>query len=185
MSNQWNATLYGLMILALVSLTGCPPPATTKPEAPSVPAQATAKQKPPQAAAKPKAPASSLEARREGKAPAAGPLKDIYFDFDRYDLKPDARATLKGNADWLKANPSARAEIEGHCDERGTNEYNLALGAKRAQAARDYLITLGIAKGRISTKSYGEELPVCKEQNEGCWQKNRHDRFVVIPARST
>ncbi len=185
MSNQWNVTLYGLMILALVSLTGCPPPATTKPEAPSAPAQATAKQKPPQAAAKSKAPASSLEARREGKAPAAGPLKDIYFDFDRYDLKPDARATLKANADWLKANPSARAEIEGHCDERGTNEYNLALGAKRAQAARDYLITLGIAKGRISTKSYGEELPVCKEQNEGCWQKNRHDRFVVIPARST
>ena len=184
MSNQWNVTLYGLMILALVSLTGCPPPATTKPEAPSAPAQATAKQKPPQAAAKSKAPASSLEARREGKAPAAGPLKDIYFDFDRYDLKPDARATLKANADWLKANPSARAEIEGHCDERGTNEYNLALGAKRAQAARDYLITLGIAKGRISTKSYGEELPVCKEQNEGCWQKNRRDRFVVIPARS-
>ena len=185
MSKQWNITLYGLMILALVSLTGCPPPATTKPEAPSAPAQATAKQKPPQAAAKSKARASSLEARREGKAPAAGPLKDIYFDFDRYDLKPDARATLKANADWLKANPSARAEIEGHCDERGTNEYNLALGAKRAQAARDYLITLGIAKGRISTKSYGEELPVCKEQNEGCWQKNRHDRFVVIPARST
>jgi len=185
MSNQWNVTLYGLMILALVSLTGCPPPATTKPEAPSAPAQATAKQKPPQAAAKSKAPASSLEARREGKAPAAGPLKDIYFDFDRYDLKPDARATLKANADWLKANPSARAEIEGHCDERGTNEYNLALGAKRAQAARDYLITLGIAKGRISTKSYGEELPVCKEQNEGCWQKNRRDRFVMIPARST
>ena len=185
MSNQWNATLYGLMILALVSLTGCPPPATTKPETPAVPAQATSTSNgKPATAAKPKAPASSLEARREGKAPAAGPLKDIYFDFDRYDLKPDARATLKANADWLKANPSARAEIEGHCDERGTNEYNLALGAKRAQAARDYLITLGIAKGRLSTKSYGEELPVCKEQNEGCWQKNRRDRFVVIPARS-
>jgi len=186
MSNQLNASLYGLMILALVSLTGCPPPATTKPETPAVPAQATSTSKgKPATAAKPKAPASSLEARREGKAPVAGPLKDIYFDFDRYDLKPDARATLKGNADWLKANPSARAEIEGHCDERGTNEYNLALGAKRAQAARDYLITLGIAKGRLSTKSYGEELPVCKEQNEACWQKNRHDRFVVIPARST
>ncbi len=185
MSNQWNATLYGLMILALVSLTGCPPPATTKPETPSAPAQATSPSKEkPATAAKPKAPASSLEAAREGEAPAAGPLKDIYFDFDRYDLKPDARATLKANADWLKANPSARAEIEGHCDERGTNEYNLALGAKRAQAARDYLITLGIAKERLSTKSYGEELPVCKEQNEECWQKNRHDRFVVIPARS-
>ncbi len=185
MINRVSAPFYGIMLFAFLALTGCPPPATTKPEAPSAPAQAMAKQKPPQAVAKSKTPASSLEAAREGKAPAAGPLKDIYFGFDRYDLKADARATLKANADWLKANPSVRAEIEGHCDERGTNEYNLALGAKRAQAARDYLITLGIAKGRISTKSYGEELPVCKEQNEGCWQKNRHDRFVVIPARST
>src|SRR3990167_8271032 len=120
MSNQWNATLYGLMILALVSLTGCPPPATTKPETPAAPVQATSTSKEkPATAAKPKVPVSSLEAAREGKAPAAGPLKDIYFDFDRYDLKPDARATLKANSDWLKANPSARAEIEGHCDERG------------------------------------------------------------------
>lgn len=76
-------------------------------------------------------------------------------------------------------------EIEGHCDERGANEYNLALGAKRAQAAKDYLVTLGITAGRLSTKSYGEELPVCKEHTEECWQKNRRDRFVVIPARST
>jgi len=183
-SNQWNATLYGLMILALVSLTGCPPPATPKPETPSAPAQATAKQKPPQAAAKSKAPASSLEAARQGKAPAASPLAEIYFDFDRYELRADARATLKKNADWLKANPAARVEIEGHADERGTNEYNLALGAKRAQAASDYLSTLGVAKGRLSTKSYGEELPVCKEKNEGCWQKNRRDRFVVTSARA-
>ena len=185
MVDRLNVALSGLMFFSFLVLTGCPPPATTKPEVAPTPPQATSTSKgKPATAAKPKAPASSLEARREGKAPAAGPLKDIYFDFDRYDLKPDARATLKANADWLKANPSVRTEIEGHCDERGTNEYNLALGAKRAQAARDYLITLGIAKGRISTKSYGEELPVCKEQNEGCWQKNRHDRFVVIPARS-
>jgi len=184
MADRLSAVLSGLMFFSFLVLTGCPPPATTKPEAISPPPQAAVKQQPPKTASK-SAPASSLEAMRQGKPPAAGPLKDIYFDFDRYDLKPDARATLKANADWLKANPSARAEIEGHCDERGTNEYNLALGAKRAQAARDYLITLGIAKGRISTKSYGEELQVCKEQNEGCWQKNRHDRFVVIPARST
>ncbi len=186
MADRLNAVLSVLMFFSFLVLTGCPPPATTKPETPSAPAQATSTSKEkPATAAKPKAPASSLEAVREGKAPAAGPLKDIYFEFDRYDLNADARATLKANAGWLKANPSARVEIEGHCDERGTNEYNLALGAKRAQAAMDYLITLGIAKERISTKSYGEELPVCKEQNEGCWQKNRHDRFVVIPARST
>lgn len=183
MFDRLIATLYGLMLLVFLSLTGCPPPAATKPEPSSGAAQATDKGKQ-QTVAKPSAPASSLEARREGKAPAAGPLKDIYFDFDKYDLRVDARATLKTNTDWLKANPSARAEIEGHCDERGTNEYNLALGARRAQAAKDYLMSLGIAKDRLSTKSYGEELPVCKEHTEECWQKNRHDRFVAIPARS-
>lgn len=178
-----NATLYGVTTLVLVLLTGCPPPAATKPEPSSTASQAPGKGKA-SAAAKGKTPGSSLEAARQGKAPAGGPLKDIYFDFDRYDLQADARATLKANADWLKANPSARAEVEGHADERGTNEYNLALGAKRAQAAKDYLASLGIAKGRLSTKSYGEELPVCKEQNEGCWRRNRHDRFVVTSARS-
>ncbi len=181
MSARINAVLYGPMFLLLVLLTGCPPPAATKPEV-SGGAGAAAREKP-KAAAKAKTPGSSLEAARLGKTPAGGPLNDVYFDFDRYDLKADARATLKTSAGWLKANPSARAEVEGHADERGTNEYNLALGAKRAQAARDYLVSLGIAKGRLSTKSYGEELPVCREQNEGCWQRNRRDRFVVTPVR--
>jgi peptidoglycan-associated lipoprotein len=98
-------------------------------------------------------------------------------------LKADARDTLKANADWLKSNASARIEIEGHCDDRGTNEYNLALGAKRAQTAKDYLVTLGIPAERLSTISYGEEIPVCKEQEESCWQKNRRARFVVVPSR--
>lgn len=124
-------------------------------------------------------PSSSLEAAREGKPPAESPLKDIYFEFDRYDLIARARETLKSNAEWLKANPSAEAQIEGHCDERGTTEYNMALGAKRAQAARDYLMSLGVAGQRLTTISYGKELPVCHEQNEECWQKNRHDRLVV------
>ena len=184
MSDRLANTLCGFMVLVFLSLTGCPPPAATKPEASSPPPQTAVKEQAPKAASK-SAPSSSLEAMRQGKPPAAGPLKDIYFDFDRYDLRPDARATLKADADWLKANPSVRAEIEGHCDERGTNEYNLALGAKRAQAAKDYFISLGITKERLSTKSYGEELPVCKEHTEECWQKNRHDRFVVAPARST
>ena len=109
----------------------------------------------------------------------------VFFGYDRFDLTPEAQSVLSMQAEWMQKYPNVNITIEGHADERGTREYNLALGAKRAQAARDYLITLGIAKGRISTKSYGEELPVCKEQNEGCWQKNRHDRFVVIPARST
>jgi peptidoglycan-associated lipoprotein len=129
---------------------------------------------------------SSLKQLQEGKKPgtdAASPLKDIYFDYDRFDLRADARETLRANAGWLKNNPSARVEIEGHCDDRGTNEYNLALGAKRAQSAKDYLTTLGITADRLSTISYGEEIPVCKEQNESCWRQNRRDRFVIIPSR--
>jgi peptidoglycan-associated lipoprotein len=129
---------------------------------------------------------SSLKDLQEGKTPttpASSPLKDIFFDFDRADLRGDARDTLRANADWLKSNPSARVEIEGHCDERGTNEYNLALGAKRAQAAKDYLASLGITGERLSTISYGEEIPVCREQNESCWRQNRRARFVIIPGR--
>lgn len=178
MVDRLNVSLFGLMFFSFLVLSGCPPPATTKPEAAPASAQASATGKP-TTVAKSKTPASSLEAARQGETPAAGPLKDIYFDFDRSDLKPDARATLKANADWLKANPSAQVEVEGHADERGTNEYNLALGAKRAQAAKDYLATLGIAANRLSTISYGEEVPVCKEKTEECWQKNRRDRFVV------
>jgi len=130
---------------------------------------------------------SSLEAFRRGqevpsasRRSAASPLKDIYFDFDRYSLQPEARQTLKGNANWLKDHPSGRIEIEGHADERGTNEYNLALGARRAQTIKDYLSTLGITSDRLSTISYGEELPVCKGPGESCWQKNRRAHFVII-----
>ncbi|HEY7165171.1 MAG TPA: peptidoglycan-associated lipoprotein Pal [Candidatus Binatia bacterium] len=125
----------------------------------------------------------SLEALGKGQSsatPASSPLKDIYFDFDRYDLRADARDVLKTNADWLKSNPTARVEIEGHCDSRGTNEYNLALGAKRAQSAKDYLATLGIGADRLSTISYGSEIPVCQEQTEDCWARNRRARFVII-----
>jgi len=106
-------------------------------------------------------------------------LKDIYFDFDQSDLRTDARETLRAHAKWLKDTAAAQVEIEGHCDERGTGEYNLALGAKRAQSAKDYLMTLGVPANRISTTSYGKELPVCTEHTEDCWQRNRHDRFVV------
>ena len=132
--------------------------------------------------------ASSLKQLQEGKSPvtpASSPMKDIYFDFDRYDLSADARTILRTNADWLKNNPTARVEIEGHCDDRGTNEYNLALGAKRAQAAREYLVTLGVASSRLSTISYGEEIPVCKEATESCWGQNRRSRFVILQGRPT
>jgi peptidoglycan-associated lipoprotein len=122
---------------------------------------------------------------RRGESATGGPLKDIDFNFDSAALSESARATLRANADWLKSNPSARVQIEGHCDERGSADYNIALGAKRAQAAQDYLATLGIAANRMSTVSYGEEIPVCKEQNEGCWAKNRRARFVVSGIKPT
>jgi peptidoglycan-associated lipoprotein len=126
---------------------------------------------------------SSLDALREGKGLASGPLKEIRFDFDSYDLTSEARSNLQANAAWLKANPSANVEIEGHCDQRGTTEYNLALGAKRARAALDYLVSLGIPAARIRTTSYGEELPLCKESTENCYEKNRRDRFVEARGR--
>ena len=126
---------------------------------------------------------SSLEALRRGEPAVtsmSGPLPDIYFEFNRYDLSNDARATLQAAADWLQDNPAVRVEIEGHCDERGTSEYNLALGAKRTYAVKDYLISLGIPRSRLSTISYGEEIPVCHEQSEPCRRKNRGARFVIL-----
>jgi peptidoglycan-associated lipoprotein len=164
-------------------LAGCTPPAATSKQdvSSSSSSQKGAKESTVQTPQQ-SSPSSSLEAYREGKEAVSGPLKEIFFDYDKSDLRADARETLKANAAWLKANPSARVEIEGHCDERGTNEYNLALGAKRAQAAKDYLVTLGIPAQRVSTISYGKELQVCRETTEACWQKNRRDRFSVRPA---
>ena len=133
-------------------------------------------------------PSSSLDALQRGEStatPASSPLKDVYFDFDRYDLRADSREILKANSAWLKANPSAQVQIEGHCDERGTTEYNVALGSRRAESVKDYLVTLGTSADRLSSISYGEEVPVCREQTEECWQQNRRVRFVVQPARPT
>jgi peptidoglycan-associated lipoprotein len=139
----------------------------------------------PGATPSPRVPTSSLETHQKGNLDGGtvrGPLKDVHFDFDHYYLRPDARATLRTDADWLKANPSIRVEIEGHADEQGTNEYNLALGAKRADSVKRYLVDLGIAPGRFSTISYGEELPLCKEHNESCWEKNRRAHFATKTA---
>ena len=109
---------------------------------------------------------------------AAG-LQPIYFDFDKSFVRDDARAVMKANAEWLKANPKSKVKIEGNCDERGTKEYNQALGQRRAASAKKYLTDLGIAAGRISLISYGKEKPICTESNEGCWQKNRRDSLVA------
>ncbi|MBC8199243.1 MAG: peptidoglycan-associated lipoprotein Pal [Desulfobacterales bacterium] len=105
--------------------------------------------------------------------------ENIYFDFDKYNLLPLARKILKRKADWLWNNPDVSVIIEGHCDERGTNEYNLALGDRRAESAKAYLVDLGIARARLTTVSYGEERPVDPGHNEVAWAKNRRAHFTI------
>lgn len=107
-------------------------------------------------------------------------LKDIHFDFDKYDVRPVDEAVLKENAAFLKNNPKMKIQIEGHCDERGTVEYNLALGERRANNTKKYLVFLGIPSDRISTISYGKERPLDKGHNEEAWARNRRAHIVVL-----
>ena len=105
-------------------------------------------------------------------------VRDAYFDYDKADLRPDARAALTKTADFLKNYPQIKVTIEGHCDERGSTEYNLGLGDRRASAVKQFLVSLGISADRLSTVSYGKEKPFCMESNESCWQQNRRGHFV-------
>jgi peptidoglycan-associated lipoprotein len=106
-------------------------------------------------------------------------LADVHFDFDRYDIRVEDATILDANAVWLKANANSLLLIEGHCDERGTNEYNVALGDRRAKATMNYLVAHGVASTRISIISYGEERPSCATHDEACWAKNRRAHFLV------
>lgn len=107
-------------------------------------------------------------------------FSDILFDYDQYAVKDTYKQLLQSVAAWMAKNSTARLSIEGHCDERGTNEYNLALGDRRAKAVKDHLLSLGVASGRIDVISYGEERPVCKDQTEDCWAKNRRAHFTIL-----
>jgi peptidoglycan-associated lipoprotein len=140
--------------------------------------------------AKAPAPAPAAAAEPAAKKPAAAPVKaadtsgmimqeDIFYDFDKSTLTPAAQDNLMQKAAWLRDNPDVTVTIEGHCDERGTNEYNLALGDRRADSAKAFLVDLGIASSRLTTISYGEERPLCMQQNEECWAKNRRGHFVI------
>lgn len=112
-------------------------------------------------------------------------VHDAYFDFDQADIRPDARVALTQTGEFLRHYPDARVLIEGHCDERGSTEYNLALGDRRANAAKDYLVSLGISAARLESVSYGKERPFCFESNEECWQSNRRGHFVLLPPRGS
>lgn len=107
-------------------------------------------------------------------------IQDIHFDYDRYDIRDDAIPVLKEVSAILSRNKNIKVIIEGHCDERGTNEYNLGLGDRRANSAREFLISLGIPSNKIETISYGEEKPLCEDQTEECWAKNRRAHFVFV-----
>ncbi len=199
MKKHYSGSLTGMAIAGLLGIAGCAPSQPPTKGFMSGPAGQASVSRAPSGAPKPSPSRSSsenlplsalggqqqssLEALRRGESAATSrenALKEIFFAFDQYDLDTEDRSVLRANADWLKKNPSVRVEVEGHSDERGTNEYNLALGAKRAQAAKDYLISLGVSADRIATVSYGEEIPACRSQGEDCWQKNRRDRFVMM-----
>jgi peptidoglycan-associated lipoprotein len=110
---------------------------------------------------------------------ATNDLKDIHFNFDQYDLDSNSKKVLEANASFLKSNPDMRVEIQGHCDERGTNNYNIALGERRANSTKKYLVAQGVDSSRVNIISYGEEKPFCSDSNENCWFQNRRAHFMV------
>jgi peptidoglycan-associated lipoprotein len=107
------------------------------------------------------------------------PLDDVFFDLDKSDIRDDGKSALQKDADWMKKWTSTQMSVEGHCDSRGSSEYNLSLGSRRANAVKDYLVSLGIAASRITIVSKGKEQPFCSEESESCWQQNRRGHFVI------
>jgi peptidoglycan-associated lipoprotein len=183
---RWVPT-FAIAMLIVIGLSGCnrrvPPPA---PPPPAPPPAAPAPPPPPPPPAPP-APAperplteDELFARKTlEQLNAERPLGDVMFGYDEFTLTEDDRGVLQKNAEFLRRWPSVRTTIEGHADSRGTNEYNLALGERRANSVREYLVSLGIAGDRLLAVSKGEETPVCTEENEGCWARNRRGTFII------
>lgn len=176
------AALAILAALALPLAGACKkkPPTTTAERRPPVEAPAQPEQPvPPPPRSVPPEPGGEVMTTDISELNKKGYLQDAYFDYDQSDLRDDARSALSANAEWLKKYPSIQILIEGHCDERGTSAYNLALGDRRANAARDYVASLGISAARVKTVSYGKERPFCTESSESCWQQNRRAHFVI------
>jgi peptidoglycan-associated lipoprotein len=155
-----------------------PPPPETKPVAPPPPPP------PPPPAEKPAPPRALTEDELFAQMSLADlnakrPLADVYFDLDESSIKDEAKASLTANATWLKRYTGTRINVEGHCDERGTAEYNLGLGDRRANAVKTYLVELGVPADRVVVVSKGKESPFCTDSNESCWQQNRRGHFVI------
>lgn len=183
-----------ILVLSVFAFYGCPKSAdvSSAPESqpqveptPAAAAEDAAKAEAERKAADDEAAAAAARAAeeeaaaKERAAKEAAGLQPIYFDFDKSFVRDDAKGVMKDNAAYLKANPSVKVRIEGNCDERGTIEYNQALGQRRAAAAKKYLTDLGVAGKRISLISYGKEKPICTESTEDCWQKNRRAELVA------
>jgi peptidoglycan-associated lipoprotein len=173
-----------VLCIGILALWGCPKKtevsAVPEPQQKEMPAAAPTAEATAQPEQKVEAAKPAGEPAGE-KAPAASAgMQPVYFDFDQSFIRSEAKEALKANAEWLKAHPQARIRIEGNCDERGTIEYNQALGQRRAASAKKYLTDMGISGHRISLISYGKEKPSCGESAESCWQKNRRDDFTVV-----
>jgi peptidoglycan-associated lipoprotein len=175
-----------LFPLALAVLTGCPKKAEPVPTPPPVTEETETVEEPPVVVPKEEGfreEKPRVETKVEpsiAELNRSGVLKPVYFDYDRSLVREDQRAVLLSNAQWLKANPRYIVEIGGHCDERGTTEYNLALGDRRANAIRDYLVGLGVDASRLEVVSYGEERPAIPGSGEETWAQNRRAEFVVL-----
>jgi peptidoglycan-associated lipoprotein len=178
-----------LVMLAFVAAAilplaqGCKkkPPTTTEEARPPVEQPAPPETRVPPPPAPPAAmPEESIETTPLDVLNTKGYLKDAYFDYDQSDLRDDARSALSGNAEWLKRFPSIQVLIEGHCDERGSEEYNLALGERRAASVKQYLQTLGVSAARMDTVSFGESKPGVQGHDESAWKWNRRGEFKVI-----
>ncbi len=172
---------FSMLLLGLMLLSGCPKKAEVS-SAPEAQPQRVEKAPAPSAAdaAREAARAAEAERAREAAARKEAGLRPIYFDFDKSVIRDDAKSVLRADAEYLKAHPKAKIRIEGNCDERGTIEYNQALGQRRATSTRSYLADLGISGKRISLLSYGKEKPVCTQSSEECWQKNRRGDLIVV-----
>ena len=155
------------------------PPPPVPPTAPAAPPPPPAPPAAPAAAPTPRALTPDEIFAQASIADIQKEFRDVYFDLDNAQIKEEGRGALSANADYLKRRASVRVTVEGHCDERGTSEYNLALGERRANAVKAYLVELGVPASSITIVSKGKEAPFCTESNEACWSQNRRGHFVV------
>jgi peptidoglycan-associated lipoprotein len=156
-----------------------PPPVVNTPPPPPPPAPPPTTPPPPPAATQPPTEEEIFAKMTLEELNAKGFLEDVLFDYDKADLTEGARTSLQKNADWLRKWGTTRITVEGHADSRGTNEYNLALGERRAAAVRDFLVSLGVPATRMNIVSKGEEEPLCREESESCWTRNRRGHSII------